>query len=61
MKFNVEFTMAVETVQFLTKRNNNDYVQAEQIGNILDCSASCLQRTIRVLTKNAFILNFRAA
>ena len=55
MKFNMDFTMAVETVQFLKKRNSNDYIQAEQIGKTLNFSVGYLQRIIQTLARHGIL------
>jgi len=55
MKLNMDFTMAVETVQFLKKRKSNDHIQAEQIAEALDFSVGYLQKTMQTLAKHGIV------
>ena len=49
MKLNQDFTMAVQTVQFLGKRKGGDYIQAEQIAEKLGFSVGYLQKVMQML------------
>jgi len=55
MKFNLDFTMAVETVVFLKKRKTNDYINAEHIAEELGFSIGYLQKVIQVLGKRGIV------
>ena len=55
MKLNYDFTMAVETIQFLKKNKGDDYIQAEKIAKALDYSIGYLQKTIQVLAKHGLL------
>ena len=55
MKLNYDFTMAVETIQFLEKNKSKGYIQAEHIAKKLDFSVGYLQKTIQVLAKQGLI------
>lgn len=55
MKLNLDFTMAVETVQFLQKNKSDDYIQAEKIAEALDFSVGYLQKVIQTLGKHGII------
>ncbi len=55
MKLNQDFTMAVETVQFLQKRKNENYITAEEIGEALSFSLGYLQKTMQMLGKHGIL------
>lgn len=55
MKLNMDFTMAVETVQFLKNRKSDDYIQAEQIAEALDFSVGYLQKIMQTLGKHGIV------
>ena len=55
MKLNLDFTMAVETIQFLKKKKGNDYVRAEDIAKALDLSIGYLQKVMQTLSKQGLI------
>lgn len=55
MKLNMDFTMAVETIQFLQKRKNNDFIQTEKIAEKLDYSIGYLQKVIQTLSRQGLI------
>ena len=55
MKLNMDFTMAVETIQFLRKRKSNDHIQAEKVAKELDYSFGYLQKVIQALSKHGLI------
>jgi len=55
MKLNQDFTMAVETVQFLQKTKSNDYIRAEEIAGKLGFSVGYLQKVIQALCKAGII------
>jgi len=55
MKLNYDFTMAVETIQFLEKNKDKGYIQAERIAKALDYSIGYLQKTIQTLAKHGLI------
>jgi len=55
MKLNLDFTMAVEAVQFLKKKKGNDYVRAEDIAAALDLSVGYLQKVMQTLSKQGII------
>ena len=55
MKLNQDFTMAVETIQFLKKRKNNDFIQAGEVAKKLDFSVGYLQKVIQTLSKHGLV------
>ncbi len=55
MKLNLDFTMAVETIQFLQKNKSNDLIKAETVAKELDYSFGYLQKVIQVLNKQGLI------
>ena len=55
MKLNLDFTMAVETIQFLKKNKGNDYIRAEDIAAALDLSIGYLQKVMQTLSKQGII------
>ena len=55
MKLNQDFTMAVETIQFLKKRKNNDFIQASAVAEALDFSVGYLQKVIQTLSKQGLV------
>ena len=55
MKINQDFAMSIETVLFLKKRKNNNYVQAGQIAQSLDFSVGYLQKVIQMLSKHGIV------
>lgn len=55
MKLNYDFTMAVETIQFLQKKKSDDYIQAERIAKALGFSLGYLQKTMQTLSKHGLI------
>lgn len=55
MKLNLDFTMAVETIQFLKKQKGNDYIRAEDIAEALDLSIGYLQKVMQTLSKQGLI------
>jgi len=55
MKLNMDFTMAVKTIQLLQKNKSNDYIQAEKIAEALDFSLGYLQKTMQMLSKQGLI------
>lgn len=55
MKLNLDFTMAVETVQFLKKKKGKDYIRAEDIAEALDLSIGYLQKVMQTLSKHGLI------
>ena len=55
MRLNQDFTMAVETIQFLQKNKSNDYIQAEKIAEKLDYSIGYLQKVMQTLSKQGLI------
>ena len=55
MKLNQDFTMAVETVQFLRERKSDDYINAEEIAEALDFSVGYLQKTMQMLGKHGIL------
>jgi len=55
MRINYDFTMAVETVLLLKKRNRNDYINAEEIAEELGFSIGYLQKVIQALGKHGII------
>ena len=55
MKLNQDFTMAVETVQFLKKRKSSDYIQAGEVAKKLKFSVGYLQKVIQTLSKHGLV------
>ena len=55
MKLNLDFTMAVETIQFLQKRKSNDHIQAEKVAKELGYSVGYLQKVIQTLGKHGLV------
>ena len=55
MKLNLDFTMAVETIQFLKKKKSSDYIRAEDIAEALDLSIGYLQKVMQTLSKQGII------
>ena len=55
MKLNYDFTMAVETVQFLKKNKSDGYIRAERVAEALDFSLGYLQKTMQTLSKHGLI------
>ena len=55
MKLNQDFTMAVETIQFLQKRKSNDFIQAEKVAKELGYSIGYLQKVIQTLSKHGLV------
>ena len=55
MKLNLDFTMAVETIQFLQKNRSTDYIQAEKVAKKLGHSIGYLQKVIQTLGKNGLV------
>ena len=55
MHLNQDFTMAVETIQFLKKRKSNDFIQAENVAGKLGYSIGYLQKVIQVLGKHGLV------
>jgi len=55
MKLNQDFTMAVETIQFLQKNKSKDYIQTEKIAEALGFSMGYLQKTMQTLSKYGII------
>jgi len=47
--------MAVETIQFLKKRKNNDFIQAGEVAKTLDFSVGYLQKVIQTLSKHGLV------
>ncbi|MFH1715869.1 MAG: Rrf2 family transcriptional regulator [Planctomycetota bacterium] len=55
MKINQDFVMSVQTVLFLKKRKNTDYLQASEIARSLDFSVGYLQKVIQMLSKQGVV------
>ena len=55
MKINQDFVMSVQTVLFLKKRKENDYLQASEIARSLDFSVGYLQKVIQMLSKQGVV------
>ena len=55
MKLNQDFTMAVETVQFLQKSKSNDYIKAAQIAGKLGFSFGYLQKVMQTLSMHGIV------
>jgi len=55
VKINQDFTMSVETVLFLKKRNNSDYLQASEIAKTLNFSVGYLQKVIQMLSRQGIV------
>jgi DNA-binding IscR family transcriptional regulator len=55
VKLNQDFTMAVETIQFLMKRKSDDFIQAGHVAETLDFSVGYLQKVIQTLSKHGLV------
>ena len=55
MKINQDFAMSVETIFFLKKRRNTDYLQASEIAKTLSFSVGYLQKVIQMLSKHGIV------
>ena len=55
MRLNQDFTMAVETIQFLQKRKSNDFIQAEKVAKELGYSIGYLQKVIQTLNRQGIV------
>jgi len=55
VKLNQDFGMAVETIVFLKKRKNNDYIQAGEVAKALKFSVGYLQKVIQALGKHGIV------
>ncbi len=55
MKINQDFAMSVETILYLKKRRNSDYLQASEIAKTLDFSVGYLQKVIQMLSKQGIV------
>jgi DNA-binding IscR family transcriptional regulator len=55
VKINQDFAMAVETILFLKKKNNSDYLQASEIARTLNFSVGYLQKVIQMLSKQGVV------
>ena len=55
MKINQDFAMSVETILYLKKRKNSDYIQASEIAKNLDFSVGYLQKVIQMLSKQGIV------
>lgn len=59
MKLNNDFTMAVETVQFLQKKKSDDFIQTEKIAAVFDFSVGYLQKVIQALSRSGIVQSKR--
>jgi len=55
VRINQDFTMSVETILFLNKRNNSDYLQASEIAKALNFSVGYLQKVIQMLSRQGIV------
>lgn len=55
MKINQDFAMSVETILFLKKRKNSDFLQASEIAKTLNFSVGYLQKVIQMLSKQGLV------
>ena len=55
MKINQDFAMSVETILYLKKRKNSDYIQASEIAKTLNFSVGYLQKVIQMLSKQGIV------
>lgn len=55
VKINQDFAMSVETILFLKKRKNTDYLQASEIARTLNFSVGYLQKVIQMLSKQGLV------
>jgi DNA-binding IscR family transcriptional regulator len=55
VKINQDFAMSVETILFLKKRKNTDYLQASEIAKTLNFSVGYLQKVIQMLSKQGLV------
>ena len=55
MRINKDFVMSVETILFLKKRNNSDYLQASEIAKALNFSVGYLQKVIQMLSRQGIV------
>ena len=51
VRINQDFVMSVETILFLKKRNNSDYLQASEIAKAMNFSVGYLQKVIQMLSR----------
>jgi len=55
VKLNHDFTMAVETIQFLKGCKRAEYIQAGEIAKALNFSVGYLQKIIQTLSKHGIV------
>ena len=55
MRINQDFDMSVETLLFLQKRNESDYLQASEIAKALNFSVGYLQKVIQMLSRQGIV------
>ena len=55
MRLNQDFAMAVETVCYLEKRPNSDFVQSKEVARKLGFSVGYLQKVVQNLSKHGII------
>lgn len=55
MKINQDFAMSIETILFLKKRKNTDYLRASEIAKALNFSVGYLQKVIQMLSKHGIV------
>ena len=55
MKINQDFAMSVETILYLRKRKDSEYLQASEIAKTLDFSVGYLQKVIQMLSKQGIV------
>lgn len=55
MRINQDFVMSVETILFLKKRNNSEYIQASEIAKALNFSVGYLQKVIQMLSRQGIV------
>ena len=55
MRINQDFAMSVETIIFLKKRKNSDYLQASEIAKALNFSVGYLQKVIQMLSRQGIV------
>jgi hypothetical protein len=55
VRINQDFAMSVETILFLKKRKNSDYLQASEIAKALNFSVGYLQKVIQMLSRQGIV------
>ena len=59
MRLNHDFTMAVQTIQFLKQKNRDTFIQTEKIAEKCDFSLGYLQKTMQTLSRHGIVQSKR--